>query len=126
MDQLFEKASRLKLRFKSTNGQLSIEDLWDLSLESLDKLAKSLNKQVKEAEEESFITTRSKANKELDLAFELVKYIISVKLTEAEEKKTRLEKAAKKAKIQEILDKKKDGALEAASIEDLEKQLAEL
>ena len=44
---IFEKASRLQLRFASTKGSLSVEDLWGLSLESLDTLAKAVNKQIK-------------------------------------------------------------------------------
>lgn len=126
MDNLFEKASRQQLRFSVGIGLITTEDLWELKLEDLNKLAKSLNKQVKEAGEEDFITTKSKANTELELKFELVKYVISVKIAEKEEKALRAEKLAKKVKIQEILDRKKDGALEAKSIEDLEAELAGL
>lgn len=123
---LFEKASRLKLRFKTSNGQLSTEDLWELSLERLDELAKSLNKEVKEASEESFIKTRSKSNVELETKFEVVKRIIEVKMAEKAEKADRLAKAERKQKLQEILDKKKDSALEAKTIQELEAELASM
>ena len=41
---MFEKASRLKLRFKTQNGIIAVDDLWDLTLDSLNTLAKALNK----------------------------------------------------------------------------------
>src|SRR5690349_6551561 len=126
MEKLFEKASRDKVRFQVKVGVISTEDLWELSLESLNTIAKSLNKQVKEAAEEDFITTRSKSNAELDLKFEIVKYIIGVKLAEKAEKAARLEKAEKKAKIQGLIDKKQDEVLSAKSVEELQKELAEL
>jgi len=119
----FEEASRKQLRFKVTNGTITTEDLWDLSLESLDKLAKSLNKEVKEQEEESFIKTRTVSNKTLDLKFEIVKHIINVKLAEEAEKKTKAEKAAKRAQIMELIGKKQVETLEGKSIEELTKEL---
>ena len=124
MENKFEQASRLMLRYKTSGGTLNTEDLWTLNLESLNTLAKAYNKQIKEAEEEDFLKTQGKAAKELELAFAIVKHILDVKKAEKEEKAIRVEKANKKARIQEILDKKKDGALEAKSIEELEAELA--
>ena len=46
---MFEKASRLKLRFSTSIGMLSAEDLWDLPLSSrngtanLDDVARNLD-----------------------------------------------------------------------------------
>jgi hypothetical protein len=119
---MFEQASRLKLRFKVTNGVLATEDLWDLSLDSLDLLAKSLNKQVKDASEESFIKTKTKASKELELKFEIVKYIINVKLAEKEAKAIAIEKAQKKEQIRELIAKKELSSMESKSLEELQKE----
>ncbi len=47
---MFEKASRLKLRIATAMGQLTVEDLWDLNLATLNAIAKGLNKQLKLAE----------------------------------------------------------------------------
>jgi hypothetical protein len=126
MENLFERASKYKLRFKMTNGQLSVEDLWDLSLEYLDKLAKALNKQKKESEEESFIKKPSKASTLLNLQFDIVKHVIEVKLVEEEEAKTRAQKAAKKAQLLELIGRKELQSLESKSIEELTKELETL
>lgn len=112
MDLLFIKASRQKLRFKSAVGSITVEDLWDLSLPALDSIAKSLNKEIKLAEEESFIKTKTKANDALETGFEVVKYVIGVKLEEAEAKKTAAEKKAQKERLIEAYARKKDAAID--------------
>ena len=123
-NKLFEYASRNKLRFNTSKGVLSTEDLWDLSLESLNIMAKSLNKQMKANEEEDFINSsrRTKSEMELEYKFELVKYVIKVKL---EEKDKREKAAAKrsyvnrsKSKLMEAEDKE----LNSKSAEELRAQ----
>lgn len=124
MENLFIEASREKIRFSTTKGLLTVDDLWDLKLEDLNRLAKSLNKQVKESGEEDFIKTKSSADKKLELSFELVKYVIKVRLEEEEAKKLRKEKAQKRAQIRELIEKKAVENLEGKTIEELEKELA--
>lgn len=126
MENLFEQALRERLRFKLSVGMVSVEDLWDLRLEDLDKLYKSLKKQAKEADEESLLKTKTAANKTLDLQIEIVKHIVKVRLQEAEEKKARQEKAQKKAQILELIGRKEIQSLENKSIEELTKELEAL
>ena len=76
---MFEKASRMKLRYQTNRGVISVEDLWDLSLESLDAIAISLNKKLKESQTESFIKTKTKDTTELELKFNIVKHNIDIK-----------------------------------------------
>lgn len=123
---MFEKASRLKLRFNSKVGLINVEDLWDLTLPSLDSIAKDLNKQIKAEAEESFITVKSKANTTLELGFEIVKHVIKVKLEEADAKKLLAERKARKAQILEIISRKQDEALSNKSIEELTAELDQL
>jgi len=126
---IFEKASRIKLRFAVTKGLLNTEDLWDLSLEDLDKMAVSLRKEVKNSEEESFITPTPNKSRIIDLVelrFEIVKHIITVKLAEKEAKALAAEKRAKRAQLIELIGKKELSALENQSVEDLKRQLSEL
>jgi hypothetical protein len=123
----FIEASRKKLRFTTTKGQLSVEELWDLSLQSLDAIAKAVNKQLKASEEESFIPTASKRkDSDAELALDILKYIIQVKVEERDAEKARAEKREKAARLKELLAQKKDAELTGKSAEELEKMLAEL
>lgn len=122
---MFEVATRNKMRFPY-KGQISVEDMWDLSLSALDSVFKVLNSQMKQVKEESLLSTKSKADETLELQIEIVKYIVSVKLAEKEAKEKAAEKSAQRQKIMEIMAKKQNESLESASMEDLQKMLAEL
>lgn len=120
---MFEQATKMKLRFDSPMGQLTTEDVWDLPLTgrkfSLDDLAKSLNRQIKEAEEESFVVKRTSANQTLNLKFDIVKHVIQVKMDEAEVKDQAAKKKAEKARILEIISQKENEALQSKSLDEL-------
>jgi hypothetical protein len=109
---------------------LAVEDLWELPLTgrgvSLDGLAKAVNREVKDSEEESFVSTRSKSNTTLTLKLDILKHIIKVKLEEKELAKTAQERAIKRAKLLRILADKQDQSLQNQSEADIEKMLAEL
>jgi uncharacterized protein YabN with tetrapyrrole methylase and pyrophosphatase domain len=126
LTNLFEKASKMKLRFSTTKGVLSTEDLWDLSLESLDRIAKNLYKQIKESEEISFISEKSSEDTLASIKLEIVKFVITFKMDEAKEKKLRAEKLALKKRIADEIAKKKDNKISEMSIEELEKVYNEL
>lgn len=123
---MFEKASRKKLRFNTNYGVLTVEDLWDLSLEDLDEVAKQLNKKVKESEEESFIKKRSSSNVALNLMFDIVKHIIEVKLKEKERKESQVAKKAKQEKLLKLMEKKQEQELEEKSMDELKAELEAL
>lgn len=122
----FEKASRLKLRYKTNRGSITTEDLWDLELEDLDTIAKSLNKQLKESNEESFIRTRTKKSSSLEIQFEVVKHIINVKLDEEEARKNAAVKRQQKAKLLDLIAQKENENLSAKSIGELTAELEKL
>lgn len=120
---MFVKASRLKLRFSTSKGLISVEDLWDLPLTALDTIAKNLNKEVKESAEESFIKMKTSASTLATLRFEIVKYIIEVKLNEAEAAQKRAENKERKAQILALIAEKQNKELSEKSIADLMKEL---
>ena len=123
---MFEKASRIKLRFATTKGLLSVEDLWDLSLQSLDSIAKGVNKQVKESQEESFITTRSKSNTELELSLEILKHVIKVKLEEKEAKEQASLRKAELETLRQLKAEKATETLKSLSEEEIDARIAAL
>ena len=129
---IFEQATRRAIRFESTKGDLSVEQLWDLPLQSrnqfdLDTIAKTVNRQLNDVTEESFVSVRENPAKEtLSLKLELVKHIISVKLQEAEEARNRANKASEKEKLLRLLDEKQNEALRALTPEELQERLKAL
>lgn len=123
-NDIFVVATRKKYRFPY-NGQISVEDLWDLVPAQLDRVFKALKKDQKVSNEESLMTTRSAEDSDLDIKIELVKFIFETKQAEKAAAAAKAEADAKKKRIREIIADKKDAALESMSIEDLEKLLAE-
>lgn len=123
MENKFIQAARLKLRFSTAVGVLSVEDLWDLPLESknkvnLDSIAIALHRELKDTKEESFIS-KSKADPILEMKLDIVKYIIGVKLQEAEDKAKARVKSEQKAKIAGLIAEKQDESLKSLSLEEL-------
>ena len=94
MADLFKVANKRKYRF-NYKGQISVEDLWDLSVEELDKIYKSLKAKQKDASEESLLQTVSKEDKELLNKIEIIKTIVADKLAAKE-------RALKEKSIEEL------------------------
>ena len=129
---IFEQATRRAIRFESAKGDLSVEQLWDLPLQSrnqfdLDTVAKTVNRQLNAVTEESFVSVRENPAKEtLSLKLEIVKHIISVRLQEAEEARNRANKASEKEKLLRLLDEKQNEALRALTPEEIQERLKAL
>lgn len=123
---LFEKATRMKLRISTDKGSLSVEDLWDLSLEKLDNIYKAANSSLKASEADSLLEKKSSANEITELIVDIVKHIVNIKLEEAKALRVKRENAAKRAKIMELMERKKDEALSSKTLEELEEELQSL
>jgi hypothetical protein len=132
MNNIFEYATRNKLRFASIRGELSVEGLWEIPLRSrddfnLNTIAKTANKALKEISEESFVETAKTAeHTRREAAMEVVKYIIDVKLAEETAAKNRAEKKQEKEKLLGILAEKQAGKLSELSEKELQKRIAAL
>lgn len=122
---MFEKASRLKIRFDSPKGALSVEDLWDLPLTSntgkanLDDIAKVLHAELKRDDGVSFVTKTNPAKVIPQLKFDIVLHIIEVRVAENDAAAARQANREKKQKLMELIERKQDAALEGKSIEEL-------
>lgn len=124
-ENLFEGAVRAKYRFPY-KGLISVEDLWDLSLQDLDRVFKALNAEAKQTQEESLLKTRDSKEEVLDRKIEIIKHIVSVKQAEALAVKEAADKKAQKQRILEIIAKKEDDSLQNMSLEDLKKMAESL
>lgn len=123
--ELFEKATKQRLRFKGQNGVLNTEDLWSLTLPNLDFIAKDLNKQIQD-KEVSFIGDTSEEDKILNLKFEVVKHIIGVKLEEKEAAKVARQNLERRKMLMEALADKRVDAVKNMSEADILKELETL
>lgn len=126
MEELFLKATRKKLRWESTKGVLSVEDLWDLSLEELNELAKDLYKQVEESRGIDFLKSQTRVSVLQKLQFDVVKTIIDIKLAEKEAAEEREQRRQRKDKLLRILEKKEDEELLDMSPDDIRSELEKL
>ena len=124
-ENIFKLASRSKTRF-AYKGSLSVEDLWDLSVQELDKIFRGLNAKLKVCKEESLLGPKGSENTELDLQIAIIRRIVEVKLAEATAREEEAARSAKRQKILGLLAEKQDGALAAKSEEELRKMLEEL
>ena len=128
---MFEKASRIGLRFDTPQGLLTVEDLWKLPLSStrpgranLDDIAIGLNQTLKESSTESFVKKAAKKDDTTQLAFDIVKHIIDVRMAEDEAAAAQRANKEKKRRILEIIAQKEDAQLFDASLDEL-KAMAE-
>jgi hypothetical protein len=123
---MFEQATRNKYRFPSHVGLIDIEDLWDLSLERIDSVYKSLKSELKEVEEESLLNKVSPEDNETRKKLEIVTYIFGVKLAEKEYRLKAKEKAEHKQQLLAILKEKQTDEYKGKSVEELQQLIDQL
>ncbi len=126
---LFETATREKYRFASAKGDLTVEELWDLPLTAtvtnrmqttdLDNIALQLDDQLSKTTEKSFVRNVKKENVVLKNKLEIVKYIISVKMEEANVKALAKAKASELANLDTLIAQKQNEALQSKSLDEL-------
>lgn len=130
---IFEFATRNALRFPSPKGELSVEQVWALPLTSangasLDGVAIEISNRLEAIPKKSFVNSsnRSKADVAMEVALEVVKHIIGVKEAENAAKQDEKARETKRTQLEELLAKKQGEKMEGMSIEEIQKQLAEL
>lgn len=96
---IFEQASRDKLRFNTEFGSLSAEDLWNIDLNIVDNIAIYHSKKLSSDGPISFINDVSADNKIHQLKFDIAKHIIDVVLQERKDTENAVARKAEKQKI---------------------------
>lgn len=124
---IFAIASEHKFRYPY-KGMISTEDLWDLNLDQLDMIYKTLAKEVKAAHEDSLLTVmpRNENDDILDMKIEIVKYVFDAKIEAARKREAEVINAEKKRRILEVLAKKQDDSLNNMSEDELRKMLEDI
>ncbi len=129
---LFVVASRLKLRFPTTKGGMTVEDLWDLPLESktgkvnLNELAINTYNAIEQKPTISFVTPVTKKDDINETRLEILKYVISRKQEENAVRMAANAKAEEKRKLLAVLGRKEDAELEQMSKEEVMKRIQDL
>ena len=127
---MYKIAARKKLRIATNRGNLSVEQLWDLSKEEIGDLAIAIRKRIADTRgtagdsELDFLKPAAQQEETIDeLTFRILKDIYTTK--QAEEDKAHRRAAARdnNRKILELIAKKQDQALESKSVEELEAML---
>lgn len=131
IENAFITAAKSKLRFQTGGGHLSVEELFDLSLKSLDMIAVAIDAKLSgsgghktflESPDRKMLAERTQD----ELRLELLKAIIAIKQDENKARRAESEKAARRAFLSKLLDKKRINALESLSQEEIEAQLQAL
>lgn len=130
---IFERAVRAKLRFASSVGDLTTEQLWDLPLiakgerPDLDKLARFVNSGLKSLEEGSFVNVTPDPRKtEAELRLDILKHVIASKLSDKAAAEKAAENAERKRKLLAALASKEEAELVGMTKEQIEAEIAKL
>jgi len=130
---MFEKATRLKVRFDTPQGSIGVEDLWDVPLTSprgkqanLDDIARALHKQLKSGDDVSFVHKEKKSDEMVSFKFDVVKHVIDVRVAENEAAKLKADTAAKKQKLLGLIAEKQDKELSNLPVDELLKMVEAL
>ena len=117
---MFKKAAKMKLRFSSIKGLLSVEDLFDLPLNttrqgvvSLNGLAISVHKCLQEGNDINFVEDT------MTLRMDILKEVIKIKKIENASKIAAKDKADKKKRLLELINSKQDEELAGKPLAEL-------
>ena len=126
---MFEQAIRQKLRFTTSQGQLTVEDLWDLPLTSttnkanLDAIAVGLYAELNSNRNISFVNNGSTGDQTLQLKFDIVKHIIDVRKAENASAVEARARKDQKQRLLELINQKENESLAGKSIDELRKMV---
>ena len=124
----YKQASKLQLRFQTNRGNLSVEQLWSLSLTDLANAIKAVKKVLKGTDDDdelSFLDENKTVDTENQLRFNILKDVYVDKQTALKEARLAQDRKAYEQKILNLIAEKNEEALKEKSIEELEALLKE-
>ena len=126
---MYKKAAKLKLRFISSKGQLTVEQLFDLSMTELSSLIKKVNADLKKEtrvdDDLGFLEGKDETESLNSLRFDILKDVYLTKKQERDDAAEDQDRKARRQRIAEIIREKEDKALADLSLEELRKKLDE-
>lgn len=119
----FKEGTRQGIRFNTSKGMLSIEQLWSLNITDLDHLTVEADANYKESGKKSFIVKSSAKDKLAKLKFDI---LLDILTTKNDERLAALEKASDKehdSKILRLIQEKEEDELKGKSAAQLRRML---
>lgn len=122
---MLERALRTRLRFDYKTGRIDLEDVYCLSPEELNTMAKDVSRRLREEGDEDFLTYKKKPSKTrtLTLQLEILKRAISIKEEEQKKRDEARDRAEKRQRIMEALNEAETAELRSKSVDELRKML---
>jgi len=122
---IYKQATKKGLRFATSKGNLSTEQLFQLTQTDLATTVKNQKKLLNRDNEDglSFLDESSTVDETEQLRFDILKDVYLTKKADAEALREARAKKENKQKILDLISKKKDGELENKSITELEAML---
>lgn len=120
---IFKYAVKNKIRF-SYKGICTVEDLYDIPLDGLDRMYGELKKQQKNFGEDSLLNKKSSEEKEVGIKIEIIENIVADRLADIDKAKKAQQTRERNRRIAQIIADKEDAALNDMSLEDLKAMLA--
>jgi hypothetical protein len=122
---MFEKATRLKLRFPY-KGLITVEDLWDLPPKELDTIYRGISKELRSVSEDSLLEKKKAGDSVLELQIEIIKHIYLAKQEDIDRRVKALARKDRVRQLDDIIAQKENTALSEKSLDDLKKMRDEM
>ena len=122
---MYKQASRVKLRFNTSVGILTVEQLWKADTEVVISLEEDLQQQLEQVGKTSRRNSKVKTKEveELELRLSIVSDVLDTKEKEGKELQSAGEVKQHNQKILSLIAEKQEEGLKNMSVEDLEKLL---
>lgn len=124
-ENIFEYASRHRLRFPF-RGEISCEDLWELSFENLDSIYRVLSQEQQRQESPTLISKRNSKSEIIEVKLAIIRHVFETLNEERLLRENESLKAARRRKILDTIAQKEGEALMDKSVEELVKMAQDL
>lgn len=124
-EDIWLECVRLRLRFPSSKGNLSVEDLFMLGLSDLNSIYEDLSSKS-QSKGKSLMGVVSEDEFLLNKKLDIVENVYHIKEAELIKQENELMRSRKKERIRELIYKKEDDALSELSVDELKELLDEI
>lgn len=123
---MYKKANRLKLKFQTSKGELTIEQLWTLKPETLKGLIIEQYNKIQPTGGELAFLEEKPVNEVEQLRYDILKDIYTTKITEAKESIAAEERKRQLNILLAAKARRQQADIDAMSMEELDAEIAKL